>query len=168
MNHPTQTLPFHLNASIVKARIQEYLDAVSALECKEADSSTAPICIEAVRSVKSDSDGSPFTFNQKEFDSVKLFRQLPVVNVNDIAIQLFAKMVIHYAQKTNQSTLSSIAIGVEIRSYYENYTDLEVPTKAEIFKRTCIKTPSLAHTLAESFPKNFKEKSDKSLTITWH
>lgn len=72
MNHPTQTLPFHLNANIVKARIQEYLDAVTTLKCKEADSSTAPICIEAVRSVKSDSDGSPFTFNQKEFDSVKL------------------------------------------------------------------------------------------------
>ena len=89
-------------------------------------------------------------------------------NVNDIAIQIFAKMVIHYARKTNQSTLSSIAIGTEIRSYYENYTDLEVPTKAEIFKITYITTPSLAHTLAESFPKNFKEKSDKSLTITWH
>lgn len=182
MNHPTQTLPFHLNASIVQARIQEYLDAVSALECKKADSSTAPICIEAVRNVKSDTDPhyveaaksvktdsiKPFTFNQKEFDSVELFRQLPVENVNDIAIQIFAKMVIHYARKTNQSTLSSIAIGTEIRSYYENYTDLEVPTKAEIFKITYITTPSLAHTLAESFPKNFKEKSDKSLTITWH
>lgn len=182
MNHPTQTLPFHLNASIVKARIQEYLDAVSALECKKADSSTAPICIEAVRNVKSDTAPhyveaaksvktdsiKPFTFNQKEFDSVELFRQLPVENVNDIAIQIFAKMVIHYARKTNQSTLSSIAIGTEIRSYYENYTDLEVPTKAEIFKITYITTPSLAHTLAESFPKNFKEKSDKSLTITWH
>lgn len=182
MNHPTQTLPFHLNASIVQARIQEYLDAVSALECKKADSSTAPICIEAVRNVKSDTAPhyveaaksvktdsiKPFTFNQKEFDSVELFRQLPVENVNDIAIQIFAKMVIHYARKTNQSTLSSIAIGTEIRSYYENYTDLEVPTKAEIFKITYITTPSLAHTLAESFPKNFKEKSDKSLTITWH
>lgn len=182
MNHPTQTLPFHLNASIVQARIQEYLDAVSALECKKADSSTAPICIEAVKSVKSDTAPhyveaaksvktdsiKPFTFNQKEFDSVELFRQLPVENVNDIAIQIFAKMVIHYARKTNQSTLSSIAIGTEIRSYYENYTDLEVPTKAEIFKITYITTPSLAHTLAESFPKNFKEKSDKSLTITWH
>lgn len=182
MNHPTQTLPFHLNASIVQARIQEYLDAVSTLKCKEADSSTAPICIEAVRNVKSDTAPhyveaaksvktdsiKPFTFNQKEFDSVELFRQLPVENVNDIAIQIFAKMVIHYARKTNQSTLSSIAIGTEIRSYYENYTDLEVPTKAEIFKITYITTPSLAHTLAESFPKNFKEKSDKSLTITWH
>ena len=183
MNHPTQTLPFHLNANIVKARIQEYLDAVSTLECKKTDSSTAPIYIEAVRSVKSDTAPhyveaaksiktdsiKPFTFSQKEFDSVKLPDQNVIFRTDYFKIRHFAKMVLYYAQKTNQVHLKANVIDDVIPTCYRNNTDLDVYEKEEMFKsEAAVTSATLVHTLAQAFPMCFKEESDHSLFIAWH
>lgn len=129
---------------------------------------TAPHYVEAVKNVITDSIKS-FTFNQKEFDSVKLPDQNVIFQTDYFKIRHFAKMVLYYAQKTNQFHLKPNVIDDVIPNCYRNNTDLDVYEKEEMFRSEAAATSAtFVHTLAQAFPMCFNEEADHSLFIVRH